>query len=74
MKVICKWLKNKIRIISCYKCSDKELVNEVKKGQSPTAAPAYKQVYQESAKYQIQPVACFSMTYELRIVFKFWND
>ena len=66
-------MTEKIRIISyyIYKYSDKELVDDLKKSQSPIAAPAYKQVYQESAKYQIQPAACFSTTYELRIVFTF---
>lgn len=53
-----------------FRLSIKELV-EVKKGQSPPAAPAYKQVYQESAKYQIQPAACFCMTHELSIVLSF---
>lgn len=56
-----------------FRLSIKELV-EVKKGQSPPAAPAYKQVYQESAKYQIQPAACFCMTHELSIVLMFLND
>lgn len=59
-KVICKWLKSRIRIISCQVLGleIKKQLTEVQKGQSPTACLPYKQVSPSGVCTPPNPACC----------------